>query len=61
MKRIVRSLPVAALPFGSASRIGRRKAEVTLVCQHELPNVPAEHHGFGRRIWPGPPLRADLE
>ena len=54
MKRIVRSLPVAALPFGSASRIGRRKAEVTLVCQRELPNVPAR----ASRVWSSNMARA---
>ena len=42
MKRILCSLLVAALPFGSvlADAPKSKNAEVTLVYQHELPNVP---------------------
>jgi hypothetical protein len=42
MKRILCSLPVATLPFGSvlAGAPKSNNANVTLVHQHELPNVP---------------------
>ena len=42
MKRILCSLLVAALPFGSAlaEEPKSNNAKVTLVYQHELPNVP---------------------
>ena len=39
MKRILCSLPVASLPFGSEAP-KEMNAKVTLVYQHELPNVP---------------------
>ena len=44
MKRILCSLLVATLPFGSALGAGptSKNAKVTLVYQHELPNVPGE-------------------
>src|SRR5262249_6012513 len=44
MKRIVCSLLVATLPFGSAlADVPKEKnAKVTLVYQHELPNVPGK-------------------
>ena len=45
MKRILCSLLVATLPFGSvlvAARQQSKNAKVTLVYQHELPNVPGK-------------------
>ena len=44
MKRIACSLLVAALPFGSvlADTPASKNAKVTLVYQHELPNVPGK-------------------
>jgi quercetin dioxygenase-like cupin family protein len=44
MKRIVSSLLVATLPFGSvlADAPKEKNAKVTLVYQHELPNVPGK-------------------
>ena len=44
MKRILYSLLVAALPFGSvlADAPKEKNAKVTLVYQHELPNVPGK-------------------
>jgi quercetin dioxygenase-like cupin family protein len=44
MKRILCSLLVAALPFGSALAAAPKEkaAKVTLVYQHELPNVPGK-------------------
>jgi len=44
MKRILCSLLVAILPFGSvlADTPKERNAKVTLVYQHELPNVPGK-------------------
>jgi quercetin dioxygenase-like cupin family protein len=44
MKRIVCSLLVATLPFGSvlADAPNEKNAKVTLVYQHELPNVPGK-------------------
>ena len=44
MKRILRSLLVATLPFGSslAEESTSKNATVTLVYQHELPNVPGK-------------------
>jgi quercetin dioxygenase-like cupin family protein len=44
MKRIVCALVVAALPFSSAlaDEPKSRNAKVTLVYQHELPNVPGK-------------------
>ncbi len=43
MKRILCSLLVATLPFGSvlADVPKEKNAKVTLAYQHELPNVPA--------------------
>ena len=38
MKRILCSLLVATLPFGSALADAPKSAKVTLVYQHELPN-----------------------
>ena len=42
MKRILCSLLVAAVPFGSvlAQAPKSKNAKVTLIYQHELPNVP---------------------
>ena len=44
MKRILCSLLVAALPFGNAlaDEPKAKNAKVTLVYQHELPNVPGK-------------------
>ena len=44
MKRIFFSLLVAALPFGGALADApkSKNAKVTLVYQHELPNVPGK-------------------
>ena len=44
MKRILCSLLVATLPFGSvlADAPKSKNANVTLVYQHELPNVPGK-------------------
>src|SRR6478736_230704 len=44
MKRILCSLLVAALPFGGvlAQAPKEKNAKVTLVYQHELPNVPGK-------------------
>src|SRR5437899_5791814 len=44
MKRILCSLLVAALPFGSvlADAPKEKNAKVTLAYQHELPNVPGK-------------------
>jgi quercetin dioxygenase-like cupin family protein len=44
MKRIACSLLVAALPFGSvlADTAASKNAKVTLVYQHELPNIPGK-------------------
>ena len=44
MKRILCSLLVATLPIGSvlANAPKSKKAKVTLVYQHELPNVPGK-------------------
>jgi quercetin dioxygenase-like cupin family protein len=44
MKRILRLLLVATLPFGSAlaDPPKEKNAKVTLVYQHELPNVPGK-------------------
>src|SRR5262249_50942000 len=43
-KRILCSLLIATLPFGSALGAGptSKNAKVTLVYQHELPNVPGK-------------------
>jgi quercetin dioxygenase-like cupin family protein len=45
MKRILCSLLVATLPFGSvlAAEPKSKNAKVTLVYQHELPNVPGKN------------------
>ena len=44
MKRILCSLLVATLPFGNvfAEAPKSKNAKVTLVYQHELPNVPGK-------------------
>src|SRR5215468_4881492 len=44
MKRILCSLLLSALPFGTAlaDDAGLKNAKVTLVDQHELPNVPGK-------------------
>ena len=44
MKRILCSLLVATLPFGTvlADAPKSKNAKVTLVYQHELPNVPGK-------------------
>lgn len=44
MKRILCSLLIASLPFGSvlAQSPKEKSAKVTLVYQHELPNVPGK-------------------
>ena len=61
MKRILCSLLVATLPFGSvlADAPKETNAKVTLVCQHELPNVPGKsikgvlvEYGPGLLAWP---------
>jgi hypothetical protein len=63
MKRILCSLLVATLPFGSvlADAPESKNAKVTLVYQHELPNVPGKSIKGGT---PGPsqaprPIQAD--
>jgi hypothetical protein len=52
MKRILCSLLVASLPFGSvlADTPKEKIAKVTLVYQHELPDVPGKsiRGGHGR-------------
>ena len=56
MKRILYSLLVASLPFGGvlADAPKSKDAKVTLVYQHELPNVPGKSiKGRARRIRPG--------
>ena len=51
MKRVLYSLLVATLPFGSVLADAKSKnAKVTLVYQHELPNVP------GKSVFEQPPL-----
>ena len=55
MKRILCSLLVATLPLGSvlADALHSKDAKVTLVYQHELPNVPGKSiKGRARRIRP---------
>jgi hypothetical protein len=44
MKRILSSLLIAILPFGSvlADEAQSKNAKVTLVSEHELPNVPGK-------------------
>jgi quercetin dioxygenase-like cupin family protein len=44
MKRVLYALLVATLPFGSilADKPKEKNAKVTLVYQHELPNVPGK-------------------
>ena len=44
MKRMLCSLLLATLPFGSvvADELKEKNAKVTLVYQHELPNVPGK-------------------
>jgi hypothetical protein len=42
MKRILCSLLIATLPFGSVLADPPKDAKVTLVYQHELPNVPGK-------------------
>src|SRR6267154_2663688 len=77
MKRILYSLLVATLPFGSvlADMRKEKNAKVTLVYQHELPNVPGKSIKGGagrlrvppliascspRRVWsPEPSVHAD--
>jgi hypothetical protein len=53
MKRVLYSLLVAALPFGGvlADVLKSKNAKVTLVYQHELPNVP----GKSIKRMPNPP------
>jgi len=56
MKRILCSLLVATLPIGSvlAEAPKEKNAKVTLVYQHELPNVPGKSiKRCARRIRPG--------
>ncbi len=62
MKRILCSLLVAALPFGSvlAAAPTSKNAKVTLVYQHELPNVPGKSIKGARRIRPGRLLALSL-
>ena len=53
MKRTLCSLLVATLPFGSvlADAPKSKNAKVTLVYEHELPNVPGESiKGGGYRL-----------
>ena len=50
MKRILCSLLVATLPFGSVLADSPKNAKVTLVYQHEPPNLPGKS---ARRIRPG--------
>jgi hypothetical protein len=47
MKRILCSLLLAILPFGGllADAPKSKNAKVTLVYQHELPNVPGKNAG----------------
>ena len=58
MKRILCSLLVATLPFGSvlADAPKSKNAKVTLVYQHELPNVPGKSIKGVLVEWPGPLL-----
>ncbi|TDR79944.1 cupin domain-containing protein [Paludibacterium purpuratum] len=42
MKRILCALLVATLPLGNALAAESKNAKVTLVYQHELPNVPGK-------------------
>ena len=55
MKRILCSLLVATVPFSVLADAAKSKnAKVTLVYQHELPNVPGKSiKGRARRIRPG--------
>jgi hypothetical protein len=55
MKRILCSLLLATLPFGSvlAEAPKSKNAKVTLLYQHELPNVPGESVKRARRMLPG--------
>ena len=55
MKRILFSLLVATLPFGSvlADAPKSKNAKVTLVYQHELPKFRQERQGSARRIRSG--------
>jgi hypothetical protein len=50
MKRILRSLLVAALPSGSvlADAPKSNNAKETLVYQQELPNVPPQEHQLAK-------------
>ena len=55
MKRILCSLLVATLPFGSvlADTPTEKNAKVTLVYEHELPNVPGKAPCGARRVRAG--------
>jgi hypothetical protein len=55
MKRTLCSLLVATLPFGSvlADASKEKNAEVTLVYQHELPNVSGKSIKGVLVEWPG--------
>ena len=55
MKRILCSLLVATLPFGSvlAGAPKSKNEKVTLVYQHELPNVPGKSIKGVLVEWPG--------
>jgi hypothetical protein len=46
MNRILYALLLASLPFGGAvgAEPKAKNAKVTLVYQHELPNVPRQEH-----------------
>ena len=70
MERILCSLLVATLPFGSvlAAPPKEKNAKVTLVYQHELPNVPGksvkgvlvEYGPGGYFAWPHDTIRLHL-
>jgi hypothetical protein len=57
MKPILGSLLIATLPFGSVLAAAPKSKKVTLVYQHELPNVPGKsikavlvEYGAGPRV-----------
>ena len=63
MKRILCSLLVATLPFGSvlADAPKSKNAKVTLVYQHELPNIPGKSiKGVLGEYGPGGAIRSQV-